>query len=154
MKDKKYQTAGALLTALSDRLKQKSKKEGLDIQRLRRQVAFDRLLLRLFSKTPNPWVLKGGYAMELRMNNPRATKDLDLTIKDKTLFSNDLATQNSMILRALRSFAAIDLTDFFIFQIEDSIMNLEGPVYGGGTVSCHGTSGWSTFCSFSFGCGS
>ena len=59
MKDKKYQTAGALLAALSDRLKQKSKKEGLDIQRLRRQVAFDRLLLRLFSKTPSPWVLRG-----------------------------------------------------------------------------------------------
>ena len=50
MKDKKYQTATALLAALSDRLKQKSKKEGLDIQRLRRQVAFDRLLLRLFVK--------------------------------------------------------------------------------------------------------
>ena len=65
MKDKKYQTAGALLSALSDRLKQKSKTEGLDIQRLRRQVAFDRLLLRLFSKTSSPWVLKGGYAMEL-----------------------------------------------------------------------------------------
>ena len=131
MKDKKYQTAGALLAALSDRLKQKSKKEGLDIQRLRRQVAFDRLLLRLFSKTPSPWVLKGGYAMELRMKNPRATKDIDLTVKDKKLFSNDLTVQNSMILRALRSFAAIDLKDFFIFQIEDSIMKLEGPIYGG-----------------------
>lgn len=131
MKDKKYQTAGDLLAALSDRLKQKSKKEGLDIQRLRRQVAFDRLLLRLFSKTPSPWVLKGGYAMELRMKNPRATKDIDLTVKDKKLFSNDLTTQNSMILRTLRSFADIDLKDFFIFQIEDSIMELEGPVYGG-----------------------
>ena len=131
MKDKKYQTAGALLAALSDRLKQKSKKESLDIQRLRRQVAFDRLLLRLFSKTPSPWVLKGGYAMELRMKNPRATKDIDLTVKDKKLFSNDLTEQNSMILRALRSFAAIDLKDFFIFQIEDSIMELEGPIYGG-----------------------
>jgi len=131
MKDKKYQTAGALLTALSNRLKQKSKKEGLDIQRLRRQVAFDRFLLRLFSKTPSPWVLKGGYAMELRIKKPRATKDIDLTIKDKKLFSHDLTKQNSMILRALRSFATIDLKDFFIFQIEDSIMELEGPVYGG-----------------------
>ena len=69
--------------------------------------------------------------MELRMKNPRATKDIDLTVKDKKLFSNDLTVQNSMILRALRSFAAIDLKDFFIFQIEDSIMKLEGPIYGG-----------------------
>lgn len=131
MKNKNYQTAGALLAALSERLKKRSQKEGLDIQRLRRQVAFDRLLLRLFSKTPSPWVLKGGYAMELRISNPRATKDIDLTVKDKTLFSDNLATQNSMILRALRLFASVDLKDFFVFQIEDSIMELEGPVYGG-----------------------
>ena len=131
MKNKKYKTASALLTALSDRLKQKSQKEGLDIQRLRRQVAFDRLLVRLFSKTPSPWVLKGGYAMELRLNNPRATKDIVLTVKDKKLFSNDPITQNFMTLRVLRSFASIDLKDFFIFQIEESIMDLAGPVYGG-----------------------
>ena len=131
MKNRKYKTASALLTALSDRLKQKSQKEGLDIQRLRLQVAFDRLLVRLFSKTPSLWVLKGGYAMELRLNNPRATKDIDLTVKDKKLFSDSPNRQNSMILKALRSYASIDLKDFFVFQIEQPIMDLKGPKYGG-----------------------
>ena len=78
MKNKIYQTPSALLSSLSERLKQKAKSEGIDIQRLRRSVAFDRLLIRLFSKNPSPWVLKGGYAMELRVSNPRATKDIDL----------------------------------------------------------------------------
>ncbi len=131
MQDKKYQTAEALLAAISARLKARSKKEGLDIQRLRRQVAFDRFLIRLFSKKPTPWVLKGGYAMELRMKNPRSTKDIDIAVRDEKLFSNDVATQNAMTLKTLRSFASIDLKDFFMFQIEDSIMDLEGPVYGG-----------------------
>ena len=69
--------------------------------------------------------------MELRMNNPRATKDIDLTVKDRTFFSDDATAQNSMILRALRSYASIDLRDFFIFQIEEPRKPLTGPVYGG-----------------------
>jgi hypothetical protein len=36
--------------------------QGLDLQRLRRQVAFDRLLCRLFRHADSPWLLKGGYA--------------------------------------------------------------------------------------------
>lgn len=131
MKSKKYQTASALLTALSERLKQKAKNEGIDIQRLRRQVAFDRFLIRLFSKEPSPWILKGGHAMELRMNIARATKDIDLALKDMALTSKDSNIQNTMILKELRTLSAIDLNDFFIFQIEDAIMNLEAPLYGG-----------------------
>ena len=36
-----------------------------------------------------PWVLKGGYAMELRMNVARTTKDIDLAIKESKLLSKD-----------------------------------------------------------------
>ena len=131
MKNKKYQTPNALLSSLSKRLKEKAKSEGTDIQRLRRSVAFDRLLIRLFSKNPNLWVLKGGYAMELRISNPRATKDIDLALIDLTLTSKDSELQNKMILKELRSLASVDLGDFFIFQIEDPTLDLDGPPYGG-----------------------
>ena len=50
----------------------------MDLQRVRRQVAFDRLLARLFSSTNPPWVLKGGYALELKFATARTTKDIDL----------------------------------------------------------------------------
>ena len=108
MKNKKYQTPSGLLSSLSERLKQKAKSEGTDIQRLRRNVAFDRLLIRLFSKNPSSWVLKGGYAMELRVSNPRATKDIDLALKDLTLTSKNSEVQNKMILKELRSLASVD----------------------------------------------
>ncbi len=36
-----------------------SQAEQIDINRLRRQVSFDRLLARLFQEDPAPWVLKG-----------------------------------------------------------------------------------------------
>jgi uncharacterized membrane protein YciS (DUF1049 family) len=59
------------------------------LQRLRRQVAFDRLLARLFQAGQPlalPWVLKGGYAMELRIKAARTTKDIDLTMRSAPQF--------------------------------------------------------------------
>jgi hypothetical protein len=58
---KSYKTAGAFRAALESRLQNRSREEGTDLQRLRRQVAFDRFLARIFSKGPKatyPWVLK------------------------------------------------------------------------------------------------
>lgn len=45
MNPKQYATPGAFRRALEDRLLQLQRKERQDLQRLRRQVAFDRLLV-------------------------------------------------------------------------------------------------------------
>ncbi len=55
------QTPQALRRALEDRLLALVRREGGDINRLRRQTAFDRLLCRLFREANAPWLLKGGY---------------------------------------------------------------------------------------------
>ena len=84
MEPKRYATAAAFRRALEDRLQDIAGKESVDLQRVRRQVAFDRLLARLFHAAqprPLPWVLKGGYAMELRIKAARTTKDIDLTMR-------------------------------------------------------------------------
>jgi hypothetical protein len=62
---RRYASGPALRTALEERLKRISREEAVDLQRLRRQVAFDRFLARLFRSPSSDWVLKGGYAMEL-----------------------------------------------------------------------------------------
>ena len=77
----KYSTAKAFRVALEARLKQIANNEHIDLQRLRRLVAFDRLLARIFQSQEKRWVLKGGYAMELRMKEARTTKDIDLVIE-------------------------------------------------------------------------
>lgn len=59
---RKYATAAAFRVALETRLKTTSTAEGADLQRLRRQVSFDRLLARLFAERNAPWLLKGGYS--------------------------------------------------------------------------------------------
>jgi hypothetical protein len=76
-----YASASAFRVALESRLKKIAQEEGVDLQRVRQQAAFDRLLCRLFAKPNAPWLLKGGYAMELRLKTARTTRDIDLALK-------------------------------------------------------------------------
>jgi hypothetical protein len=49
------------------------------ISRLRKRVVFERLLARLQAVAPGAWVLKGGFALELRLGgSARTTKDVDI----------------------------------------------------------------------------
>ncbi len=58
---KKYSSPVAMRTALEDRINRNARETNQDIQRLRRQVAFDRLLARVFSsQQASRFALKGG----------------------------------------------------------------------------------------------
>ncbi len=81
MTDSAYASPTAFRQALESRLANLANAEGIDIQRLRRQVAFDRLLARLFADQSSIWTLKGGYAMELRLEASRTTRDIDLSAR-------------------------------------------------------------------------
>jgi hypothetical protein len=131
MEPKRYATAAAFRRALEDRLKDIAGKEGVDLQRLRRQVAFDRLLARLFQVGPPlalPWVLKGGYAMELRIKSARTTKDIDLTMRG---VSNSGDKKNLDMLEKLQEAAAFSGDDFFVYTIGEPISDLDAAPYGG-----------------------
>ncbi len=79
----RYGTPQAFRTALEDRLRNLAQEQGIDLQRLRRRVAFERLLARFFEDAGAPWLLKGGFALELRwQDRARSTVDLDLTVPD------------------------------------------------------------------------
>jgi hypothetical protein len=54
-------------------LKQIAKAENMELQRLRRQIAFDRFLVRLFPNADRPWVLKGGYARTFHNSQERTS---------------------------------------------------------------------------------
>src|ERR671922_996808 len=107
---RQYATAGAFRTALEARLNERARRDGVDLHRLRRQVAFDRLLARMFDASQpirDGWVLKGGYALEMRFHMARSTKDLDLTVR-----SGQGGVGDSLRER-LQLAASIELPDFF-----------------------------------------
>jgi len=135
MEPKRYATAAAFRRALQDRLQDIARKESVDLQRLRRQVAFDRLLARLFQAAQPrtlPWVLKGGYAMELRIKAARTTKDIDLTMRN--VFSSGEKKddkKNLAVLEKLQEAAAFKCDDFFVYTIGEPISDLDAAPYGG-----------------------
>ena len=125
---RKYATATAFRRALDDRLRLISDTERLPIEQLRRKTAFDRLLARLFSREDVPWILKGGYALELRVKEARTTKDIDIAWR-ATLDKGDLP--HEAILAALEKAAAVDLADFFDYRIGGIMKHLDAAPYGG-----------------------
>jgi hypothetical protein len=114
----KYKTATAFRRALTDL----ALKHGYEHQRWFRMVAFERFLARLFTAPHPHWVLKGGYALELRLNSKaRSTKDLDLSVPPPAL--KDLLTQ-------LQNAAALDLKDYFEYRVSNTA-DLQGAPEGG-----------------------
>ena len=90
-------TAADFRKHLEKNLQTQSIKTGESIHRLRRKVAFDRLLARIFTQEPSSFFLKGGYAMELRIAHARATKDLiDLLLLLKTKNRTPEAFQHTL----------------------------------------------------------
>jgi hypothetical protein len=135
MEPKKYATAAAFRRALEDRLQDIAGKEGVDLQRLRRQVTFDRLLARLFQAAQPrllPWVLKGGYAMELRIKAARTTKDIDLTMRSvRSPGEEKDDKKNLAVLGKLQEAAAFSSDDFFVYAIGEPVSDLDAAPYGG-----------------------
>lgn len=124
-----YATAGAFRRALEERLKRASLTDQIDPNRLRRQVSFDRLLARLFREDPAPWVLKGGYALELRFKAARSTVDIDLTVQRVAASAG--GDENQVVWQMLQSAAAVALGDWFEFTIGPPVMDLTAAPYGG-----------------------
>ncbi len=103
-----YQSGAAFRRALEDRLRTRSIDSGTPLVRLRKMVAFERLLARLFKDQPDGWVLKGGLALQLRLGDrARTTKDVDLL---HTVGREDAR-------RTLARAAALDLGDWFEFEV-------------------------------------
>ncbi len=108
----KYKDGSAFRRALEDRLRNRSLTTGEPLMRLRKMVAFDRMLARLIVASPELWVLKGGYALQLRIGaRARTTKDVDLLLQQ----SSDKAHS------ALIDAASTDLKDWFSFEVGQAI---------------------------------
>lgn len=124
-----YKTAVDFRRDLESHLKNLAKETNEDLQRLRRKVAFDRFLARLFSPKESKFFLKGGYAMELRLEKARATKDIDLTCLERSKEkSNPISF---IILEELRELTRNNLSDFFVYQIGEPQIDMENAPYGG-----------------------
>jgi len=117
----KYATGSAFRRALSQR-------EGVPLARLRKLVAFDRLLARLLQAEPETWVLKGGLALQLRLGpRARTTKDVDVMWRQSAF---DLHQR-------LIDVAALDVNDWFRYTVEQPNAGQEALLGGGRRFFVH-----------------
>lgn len=124
-----FSTPASFRQSLEQRLQKIAKETGVDLQRIRRKVAFERFLARLFSTEPYPWGLKGGYALEVRFELSRATKDLDLGTRLKIAGTEE--QQLEILLDKLQERVMLQMDDHFLFQVEPSAKVIESASYGG-----------------------
>jgi len=129
----KYLSAQSMRIALEDRLNRMAKDNSADIMRLRRHVAFDRLLARLFSGHNKNLIVKGGYALELWINNARTTKDIDISFKGNLggIWTGERSSDPKALQDFLQNLVSIDTKDFFEFIIGNAVLDLENAPYGG-----------------------
>lgn len=98
-----YVTAKDFERALVDRMANAAAESTYSIGELRRQLAFDRLLSRVFTDEPASWVLKSATGLLARIpGQARHSIDIDLH------FAGQLETA----LDALRKPSAVDLGDY------------------------------------------
>jgi hypothetical protein len=74
------------------------------------EIAYRRLLFRLFDSQPDRWVVKGGAALLLRLDPNRTSNDIDLAYVHE-------AGEHAVALQALREAVRHDADDFFLFEI-------------------------------------
>ncbi len=105
----RYRDAASFRQALERRLRERAAGDGARLARDRKRVAFDRLLARLTVVAANRWLLKGGFALDLRMTErARATKDIDIDWRDP----------EDELLDTLLDAADHDAGDFFALRVE------------------------------------
>jgi Nucleotidyl transferase AbiEii toxin, Type IV TA system len=106
--------------ALETRIRAAS--SGLGVQRQRQIIVFHRFLARLVKGLGENTVLKGGLALELRLDHARTTRDIDLG-----LFGADAG-----LLEKLQAAGQLNLGDFMTFEVQPSSeVTGDGVVYGG-----------------------
>jgi hypothetical protein len=143
---KSYKAAAAFRTSLEERLKTLHAETGVPLNSLRLKVVIERLLARLFHTANPPWLLKGGYAMELRYRpRARTTKDIDLSVKTIDAVLSERLRQ---VREQLQAAADHDHGDNFVFQIGEPSSELQGAPDGGARFPVNALLAGRTFAKF------
>jgi hypothetical protein len=131
---RKFGSASAFKTSLEAHLRKRAEGSDIPFETLRMKFVMERLLARLFRDESPPWLLKGGFAMDLRFRpQARTTKDIDLTF----VFVADAPGPVSPEMRdRLQAAAGIDLGDYLSFRIGVPKKELTNAPKGGGRYPC------------------
>src|SRR5438132_4554859 len=102
----RYRTPAAFRRALTDKIKEAANRSRWTLPQLQRQVAYDRLLERLYL-IDDGWIVKGATALLARDLGVRGSLDIDVY----------RAVTQPIAEADARRAAALDIGDWFRFEI-------------------------------------
>lgn len=128
---KTFGSAAAFKASLEARLRKRAVERSLPLQTVQLRFVMERLLARLFHEESPPWLLKGGYAMDLRYRpRARTTKDIDLSV------SLTSVGEAAGLRDRLQAAADRDLGDYLVYRIGELKSELTNAPAGGGRYPC------------------
>ena len=104
---RRYRTPAALRAAIEARLRERSRRRGVPYARVQLLFLMDRVMARLAGTLGDRAMLKGGLALEFRMQDVRTTRDIDLRVEGAAPDPVDL-----------RRAGRLELGDRFTFDID------------------------------------
>jgi hypothetical protein len=151
---RRFGSAAAFKASLEAHLRKKAAERKTPLSTLQLKLVIERLLARLFFSPDPPWLLKGGFAMELRFRpQARTTKDVDLSV--------DLAPQvlpvdfSGSFRDRIQEAVDVDLGDYLTYRIGAPRQELTNAPRGGARYPCEAVLVGKTYAKFHIdvGCG-
>jgi hypothetical protein len=132
---RKFGSAAAFKTSLEAHLRKRAEQRKVPLSTLQFKFVIERLLARLFHNPDAPWLLKGGFAMDLRFRpRARTTKDVDLSI---ILVPVEDTTPLVVAVRErLQEAADQDLGDYLSYRVGEPKQELTNAPKGGARYPC------------------
>ena len=142
-----FGSAAAFKASLEARIRKRATERAMPIHTLQLKFVMERLLARLFFKVDPPWLLKGGFAMDLRFRpKARTTKDIDLSVSLVGAIPGDNAT--AALREWLQVAVDVDLGDHLTFRIGEPRAELTNAPKGGARYPCEAVLVGKTYAKF------
>lgn len=148
-----YGSATAFKASLEAHLRKVGSERNVPLSTLQLKLVIERLLARLFHEPNPPWLLKGGFAMDLWFRpQARTTKDVDLSL---TLGPGDSVEFSAAFREQLQEAVDFDLGDFLTYRIGTPKRELTNAPLGGARYPCEAVLVGKTYAKFHIdvGCG-
>jgi Nucleotidyl transferase AbiEii toxin, Type IV TA system len=131
---KQFGSASAFKTALEARLRKRAQSMGVPFSTVQLKYVMERILARLFHDAAPSWLLKGGFAMDLRFRpRARTTKDIDLSV---ALTVEAGGPMSASMRDRLQAAVDVDPGDCLSFRIGAPKKELTNAPRGGARYPC------------------
>src|SRR5271165_6005456 len=144
---KQFGSAAAFKASLEAHIRKRATERRMPFSTLQLKLVIERLLARLFGNPAPPWLLKGGFAMDLRFRpRARTTKDVDLSVLQGAV--EPVPDLYTALRERLQEASDTDLGDYLTYRIGEPRQEITNAPKGGARYPCEAALVGKTYAKF------